>query len=292
MLMLGLALLLATAADVPRGVPTDDACVALDERGEPYPICFDPGDGFVVGTRMRLSRSVMTQAVRTGVHLRSGRSSRSKGSPWFNNHRLLGLEAWDGEQRGLTFTAYDGTLRRHLEEGFILVPTARPARIPFPFDVTVALRLGHLERRVWEGPGWTLEAGRLGLLLDPVRAETERAWFGVGPAAGHSVRRSREGASHTVAPFTELMFDAGLESRDGLWALRASGLAGWSVGIERGLYFRARTDVGLERVVLAVADQPVVLQVSGAYVHRDAGLARRSEWTANAGLAVRVFGAR
>ena len=64
--------------------------------------------------------------------------------------------------------------------------------------------------------------------------------------------------------FTELMFDAGLESRDGLWALRASGLAGWSIGIEHGLYFRARTDVGLERVVLAVADQPVVLQVSGA----------------------------
>lgn len=292
MLMLGLALLLATAADVPRGVPDDDACVALDERGEPYPICFDPGDGFVVGTRMRLSRSAMARAVRTGVHIRSGRGSRSKGSPWFNNHRLLNLEAWDGEQRGLTFTAYDGTLRRHLEEGFILVPTSRPARIPFPFDVTVALRLGHLERRVWEGPGWTLETGRLGLLLDPVRAETERVWFGVGPVAGHSVRRSRDGARHTVAPFTELMFDAGLESQDGLWALRASGLAGWSIGTERGLYFRARTDVGLERVVLAVADQPVVLQVSGAYVHRDAGLARRSEWTANAGLAVRVFGAR
>ncbi|WP_226994375.1 hypothetical protein [Myxococcus hansupus] len=286
--MLGLVMLLATAAPG----ADDDACQALDARGEPYPICFDLGDGLVLGTRARISGAGMARAVRTGVHIRMGRSSRSKGSPWFNNHRLLTAEVWDGEQRGFTFTAYDGTLRRHLEEGFILVPTARPLRIPFPFDVTVAARLGHLERRFWEGPGWTLETGRVGLLLDPVRSETERMWLGVGPSAAHVVRRGRDGAQHTVAPFTELLLDAGLESADGLSALRASALAGWSLGIERGVYFRARADLGLERVVMAVADQPVVLQVAGTYAHRDAGLARRSEWTASVGLALRALGAR
>jgi len=289
--MLGLVLLLASTAEAPPGADAD-ACIALDARGEPHPLCFNPGDGFELGTRMRLTGAGLSRAVRTSVRIRMGRNSRSKGSPWFNNHRLLTLEAWDGAQRGLTFTAYDGTLRRHLEEGFILVPTARPLRVPFPFDVTVALRLGHVERRVWEGPGWTLESGRVGLLLDPVRSETERVWFGVGPLATHTVRRARDGAQqHTVAPFTELMVDAGLESADGLWALRATGLAGWSVGFDRGMHFRARADAGLERVVLAVEDQPVVFQVSGAYAHRDAGLARRSEWTVSTGLAVRAFGA-
>jgi hypothetical protein len=287
-LALGLALLLASAA----GEPDDAECLPLDARGEPYPICFDPGDGLLLGTGVRVRDGQGALSLRAGVHLRTGRTSHSKGTPWFNSHRLLGLEAWGGERRGLTFTAYDGTLRRHLEEGFILVPTARPVRIPFPFDVTLALRAGHLERRVWEGPGWTLETGRMGLLLDPVRAETGRVWLGVGPVASHTLRRSREGAEHTVSPFTTLMLDTGLESADGLWALRASGLAGWSFGFEGGRYFRARAEAGVERVLLAVADQPVVLQLSGAYAHRDAGLARRSEWTAGAGLAVRAFSAR
>jgi hypothetical protein len=291
-LALGLVLLLAASATT--GVPAADEgeCLRMDSRGEPFPICFDPGDGLLLGTGVQVREGQAAQSLRAGVLIRTGRASRSKGTPWFNSHRLLGVEAWGGEQRGLTFTAYDGTLRRHLEEGFILVPTSRPLRIPFPFDVTLAPRLGHLERRVWEGPGWTLETGRVGLLVDPVRSETARVWLGVGPVASHTLRRSRDGAEHTVSPFTTVMLDTGLESSDGLWALRASGLAGWSLGFEGGKYFRARVEAGAERVLLAVADQPVVLQLSGAYVHRDAGLSRRSEWTAGAGLAVRAFSAR
>lgn len=293
MLALGLVLLLTASATGPNPEADGAECLPLDSRGEPFPSCFDPGDGLLLGTGVQAREGQATQSLRAGVHLRTGRTSRSKGTPWFNSHRLLGLEAWGGERRGLTVTAYDGTLRRHLlEEGFILVPTSRPLRVPFPFDVTLAPRLGHLERRVWEGPGWTLETGRVGLLVDPVRSETARVWLGVGPVASHTLRRSRGGAEHTVSPFTTVMLDAGLESADGLWALRASGLAGWSLGFEGGTYFRARTEVGAERVLLAVADQPVVLQVSGAYVHRDAGLSRRSEWTAGAGLAVRAFSAR
>ena len=306
MLALGLALLLTSTALPPRdahaapsvleahvALETGAAeCLPVDARGEPYPICFDPGDGLVLGAGGRMRNGEGAPSLRAGVHIRTGRTSRSKGTPWFNSHRLLGLEAWGGEQRGLTFTVYDGTLRRHLEEGFILVPTARPLRIPFPFDVTLAPRVGHLERRVWEGPGWTLETVRAGLLLDPVRSETGRVWLGVGPVASHTLRRSPDGAEHTVSPFTTLMLDTGVESEDGLWALRASGLAGWSLGFENGTFFRARAEAGLERVLLAVEDQPVVLQLSGAYTHRDAGLSRRSEWTAGAGLAVRAFSAR
>jgi hypothetical protein len=291
-LALGLALLLASTATEASPDSEAEACLRTDERGEQFPICFDPGDGLLLGTGLRVRDGERAQSLRAGVIIRTGRTSRSKGTPWFNSHRLLGVEAWGGEQRGLIATAYDGTLRRHLEEGFILLPTARPVRIPFPFDVTLAPRLGHLERRVWEGPGWTLETARVGLLVDPVRAETGRMWLGVGPAASHTLRHSPDGDEHTVSPFTTLMLDSGLESADGLWALHASGLAGWSLGFEGGTYFRARAEAGLEQVLFAVQDQPVVLQVSGAYVHRDAGLARGSEWTAGAGLAVRAFSAR
>ncbi|QSQ24063.1 hypothetical protein JY651_03530 [Pyxidicoccus parkwayensis] len=296
MRVLPLVLLLAssTALAAPAADPATDAeaCFRTDERGEQYPICFDPGDGLLLGTGLHMQEGEGAQSVRAGILIRTGRTSHSKGTPWFNSHRLLGVEAWGGERSGLTATAYDGTLRRHLEEGFILLPTARPVRIPFPFDVTFAPRLGHLERRVWEGPGWTLETARVGLLVDPVRSETGRKWLGLGPAASHTLRHSPEGSEHTVSPFTTLMLDMGLESADGLWALRASGLAGWSLGFEGGTFFRARAEAGMERVLFAVDDQPVVFQLSGAYVHQDAGLARRSEWTAGAGIAMRAFSAR
>lgn len=293
MLALGLALLLTSASlEGASPSPEEDACLRTDARGERYPICFDPGDGLLLGTGLHLQDGEGAPSVRAGVLIRTGRTSHSKGTPWFNSHRLLGVEAWGGERRGLTATAYDGTLRRHLEEGFILLPTARPVRIPFPFDVTLAPRLGTLERRVWEGPGWTLETARVGLLVDPLRAETGRMWLGLGPAASHTLRHSPDGTEHTVSPFTTLMLDLGLESGDGHWALRASGLAGWSLGLEGGTFFRARGEARVERTLLAVNDQPVVLQLSGAYVYRDAGLARATEWTAGAALAVRAFSAR
>ncbi|NTX59369.1 hypothetical protein HUA74_01720 [Myxococcus sp. CA051A] len=290
MLALGLALLLASAPGA--GPPSPDPCLPTDSRGEPFPTCFDPGDGWVVGTGATVRDGVGALTLHSSVRIRTGSTSRSKGTPWFTNHRLLGVDLWDGERRGWGFTAYDGLLRRHLEEGFILIPTARPVRIPFPFDVTVALRAAHLERREWEGPGWTLETGRMGLLVDPLRSETGRAWLGFGPVASHTLRRAGDTTEHALSPFTSLMFDLGLESEDGLWALRASGLAGWTLGLEGGTDFRARADASLERVFLAVADQPVALRLSGGYVVGDAGLSRRDEWTLGAGLVVRAFSAR
>lgn len=246
----------------------------------------------MVGSGATVRDGVGALTLHSSVRIRTGRTSRSKGTPWFNNHRLLGVDLWDGERRGWGFTAYDGLLRRHLEEGFILIPTARPVRIPFPFDVTVALRAASLERREWEGSGWTLETGRMGLLIDPLRSETGRAWLGFGPVASHTLRRAGDTTEHALSPFTSLMFDLGLESDDGLWALRAAGLAGWTFGLEGGTDFRARADASLERVFLAVADQPVALRLSGGYVLGDAGLMRRDEWTLGVGLVVRAFSAR
>ncbi|HEY0096161.1 MAG TPA: hypothetical protein VGB96_17665, partial [Archangium sp.] len=180
MLALTLALLLTGAA----GEAGD--CTRTDEAGEAFPICFDPGNGLLVGAGPLVQDGEATPELHAGILLRTERTSRSKGTPWLNTHRLLVTRARSGTTRqGLVATLYEGNLRRHLEEGFILVPTARPVRIPFPFDLTLAMRLGHYERRVWEGPGWTLETGRAALLIDPLRAPTARVWLGVGPAASH-----------------------------------------------------------------------------------------------------------
>jgi hypothetical protein len=287
MLALGLALLLATLPPVAAECHMDDAA------GEPFPVCFDPGDGLLLGSGVQSRDGVVETSLRLGLLVRSGRASRSKGTPWFNAHRFVQTEALLAPgRRGVSLTLYEASLRRHLEEGFILIPTARPVRIPFPFDLTMALRAGHWERRFWEGPGWTLETGRAALLLDPVRSDTERAWLGLGPAASHVLRRTPDGLVQELTPFTSLMLDAGYETENGWWALRASGLAGWSYGLDGETRFRARAEASLERLLVALNDEPVWLRVSGAYVRGDAGVARGTEWTAGVGLVVRAFSAR
>jgi hypothetical protein len=287
MLALGLALLLAT---VP---PVAADCHAEDAAGDPFPICFDPGDGLLLGTGVQVGDGEARPSLRAGLLVRSGRASRSKGTPWFNAHRFVQAEALLGsERRAVSLTLYEASLRRHLEEGFILIPTARPVRIPFPFDITMGLRAGHWERRFWEGPGWVLETGRAAVLLDPVRAETERVWLGLGPAASHVLRRTPDGLVHELTPFTSLMLDAGYETENGWWVLRGTGLAGWSYGFDGETRFRARAEASLERLVVAIDEEPVWVRLSGAYVRGDAGMARGTEWTAGVGLVVRAFSVR
>ncbi|MCY1035805.1 hypothetical protein OV207_30470 [Corallococcus sp. BB11-1] len=287
MVALALALLLGTLP------APSTACQGWTESGETFPTCFDPGTGWVLGSGLRMQDGDAALLLRAGFLVRVARSSDSKvDSSWFDSHRLLLTEAWGGARRGLSFTGYEGLLRRHVEEGNILVSLGRPTRIPFPFDVALSLRAAHLERRGWEGPGWTLETGRVGLLLDPVRTNTEWGWLAVGPAASHALRHGRDGTTHELSPFTSLLLDTGWETRDGRWALRVTGLAGWSFDFDGGSHFRARGDVAVEHVLLAVNDAPVSLRLAATGVLGDAGLARRDEAMLGAGLVVRPFGWR
>jgi hypothetical protein len=297
MLSLGLAALLFALPPESQGAvaavasPQAEECVMETDAGDRFPVCFDPGNALLLGTGLQVRGGVALPTLQAGILLRTERTSRSKGLLWFNTHRILVTEATPGTaRRGLTTTLYEGTFRRHLEEGFILIPTSRPLRVPFPFDVTLAARAGHLERRVWEGPGLTVETGRAALLLDPVRSASGRLWLGFGPAASHALRRMPDGTlEQEISPFTTGVLETGYETADGWWTVRASGLAGWINSLEGERRFRARADASIERILFALNDQPLWLQFYGAYVYKDVGLARQTEWTAGARLLVRSF---
>jgi hypothetical protein len=298
MLALGLATLLVALPPAAEGPATSappqaDECVAADDDGGLFPTCFDPGNALLLGTGLQMRGGRAAPTFQAGLLLRTERTSRSKGMLWFNTHRILVTEgSTSTERRGLTATAYEATFRRHLEEGFILIPTSRPIRVPFPFDVTLSVRAGHLERRVWEGPGLTVETGRAALLLDPIRSVSGRLWLGFGPAASHGLRRMPDGVlEHEISPFTTGLIDTGFETADGWWTLRATGMAGWVNSFEGDRRFRARADASVERILFALNDQPLWLQLYGAYTYKDAGLARRTEWSGGARLVVRAFSA-
>jgi hypothetical protein len=64
------------------------------------------------------------------------------------------------------------------------------------------------------------------------------------------------------------------------------------VGLDGGMRFRTREEVALERLLIAVNDQPVWLRLSATHAHADAGVARVDEWSASLGFTVRVWSAR
>ncbi len=198
-------------------------------------------------------------------------------------------------ERHFTVTGYEVVARRHVFDGSLLLPTNPPVRLPFPFDLGLYGRALRYERRIEEGPGWTLETGRIALLVDPLRSASGRFHLGLGPALAHQLRFDGTALHNELTPLTALQVFMNLESEDGRWVARLDGWAGWTftpAAGNPGAVLRAWGEVSLERVLFAVNDQPVsfALRASGAY--REAGALAQNEWTAGAALKLQLFAHR
>ena len=271
---------------------TSDPCVAQDEKGRPFAVCFDPGRGIELGMALLAREGTVAASYSFAVLYRTAEPSRSKThSLWFNTHRFADarVEA-DAPARSLLVTAYQATLRRHVEEGFILIPTASPIRLRFPFDVAIDVGALRYERRTFEGPGYTLELAHAALLFDPLRSEGGRARLAFGPSLSDGLRVTPAAVVNEVSPFTSLQFDLGYETQDGWWAARLGAVAGWVFSAGAEGRFRARATASVGRVLVAVNNQPIDLELSGFASVNDAGVSHRSEWGAALGIVIRPLG--
>lgn len=289
---LALALFLTGAPPAPMG-----PCTVQDERGQPFRTCFDPGTGFELGVAVSGRQGPglsVTPAASAAILYRTSRESVSKeGSLWFNEHRFLDtrVQPFD-DQKSLRATAYRALFRRHLTEGFILVPSAKPIRLPFPFDVAMTASMATYERRVFDGRGFTLETTRAAVLLDPLRSGTGKNHLMFGPAMSHTLRSDGDRVRQEIVPLTSLVLDLGFETDDGWWVLRLSGIAGgvFEVDPTQTWRFSARGEALAERLLFAVNDTPLWLSARFVYSANDAGPSRKSEWAATVGLTMRAFG--
>ncbi len=291
---MGLASGLSLAVVVLAGSPTAP-CTLEDDRGQPFRVCFDPGTGLELGVAVdgrQAPGAALTPGVSAAILYRTERESRSKeGSLWFNEHRLLATRVQPGgDQRWLRGTVYQGLFRRHLTEGFVLVPTAKPLRLPFPFDLAITASVGTYERRVFDGPGFVFESGKAAVLLDPLRSQTGKAHLLFGPALSHTLRSDGREVTQEISPMTSGLVDFGFETEDGWWNLRLVGVAGMVFTPGQAGVFRARGEAVAERVLFAVNDAPLWESARFTYALHDAGVARKDEWAASLGLTVRLFG--
>ncbi|MFO0596492.1 MAG: hypothetical protein U0228_14340 [Myxococcaceae bacterium] len=286
--------LLAASPDADQERHCDDE----DAHGHRFATCFDPWLGLELGGAVQLG-GVATPGV-TGVgeaafRLRGQRESDSKAdSTWFALHRLGAstLRGVDGKL-DVQVLGYQLLLRRHVREGVLLLPFTPPVSIPFPLDLGVMIDLARWQRRLSEGSDWSFEPVRLSLLFDPLRSKSNRFHLAFGATAAWKLRQVSGVVLHEVTPLTAATVFFDFESEDGLWLARGTLSGGWAfVAPDTRLSLRARGEVELARVVLAIADQPLSLYVKGTGAWRDAGAREGSEWSAEAGLQIRLFSAR
>ncbi|MBL8957476.1 MAG: hypothetical protein JNK82_42275 [Myxococcaceae bacterium] len=269
----------------------------LAQEPPPFETTFDPGRGL----ELRAGGSALGLAPGAdfglSLRLRGDRDSRSKaGTSWLHAHRLVMADARAGPgQRQLSLAAYEGIARRHVDDGSLLLPTSPPLRLPFPLDLGLYARIARYERRVEDGLGWSLETARVAMLFDPLRSGSGRFHLGFGPSLAHVLRHDGAVLHNELTPLTALQLFVSLESDDGLWVFRSAGQAGFTfdpAALQTGGTFRARGEVTLERVLLAVNDHPVSLQLRASGAFRDAGALSANEWSAGGALKVQLFAHR
>ncbi len=274
------AALLALAA-----LGAQDPCLARDERGRTFLVCFDPGNrldlsvGAVSGDTEPLAGGATD--VRLAYRWRKDTRGRSGNVEWLRDMTFLEARGvftnGDAEPRAARALLWRGLFVRHRASPFILVPGPRPLRFPFPFDVGLLVEVAGAE---WDGarPGEVLLAPvRSALLLD-LGGHGALRRLAFGPEVAWTVRASEEADTvHGIVPFTAGVLDARAESRDGLSALALTVRGGSSLAVPGGAEAFVEATLGVERVLVAVNDRPVALYVEGAF--RGGGeLGRRTEF--------------
>jgi hypothetical protein len=258
----------------------------------PFAESFDPWLGVEVlgGATLETGSALPSWRGEASVRWRNARESQAKqASTWLTLHRFARVEAQAIDARpAWAVTAWSALFRRHVAEGSLVLSTNPPVRLPFPFDIGVTGDVLRYERRLSEGAGWSLEPLRLGLVLDPLRSAGSHRQLGFGPAAGWTLRSFAGTLRHELTPLTSLEVVFDVESDDGLWVARGVATGGFTFTPgERGV-LRARGEVELSRVLLAVNDQPLSLVVQGKGAWADGGASARAEASVFAGLRLQL----
>lgn len=290
--MFALALALALGAT--------DPCAGTDALGRPFRTCFAPGRGLelsvggAVGDGPGQSSEGAGLAAGLALRWRSDTVTRTGAREWLRDMAFVeGRARFHGsfaEPRRAEGTLWSAVFLRRLAEPFLLVPAPRPIRLPFPFDVGMALEAGSVRwvsgrARAGEVAD-TYDVGALGgaLLLDVARhlgGPVRRAVF--GPEVSWAIR-FQEGSKpvQSITPFSAGRVELRVESRDGLAALAFKGSGGVLLQFpgETRSFYDAR--LSLERVLVAVNDVPLALY--GEAAARGGALDREVEATAGVRL--------
>ena len=231
-----------------------DECTGRSSHGVPFASCFDMGN--------RLSLTASTDGIGGALALRHDLTFEDDPDlVWKMAHDMLDASYEPLSQR-LDGVVYRGYFLRHSRDGHILLPLGMPKKVFLPFDIGGLFEIGRIESR----PG----SQRLGIvetaaLIDLARSRDFHRRFALGPAASWTMQRDPMSTEHEVAPFTTLLADVRIEGDTGRTAIETRGELGLVWHSARGWVPQGRIEAGLERIVLALNDRPVLLYANVRY---------------------------
>jgi hypothetical protein len=276
-----------------------DPCLVTDEAGRTFRTCFDPGNRLEAAAGVRAADAGPAQggALALSAAWRwRGDTAGPNGQPgaaeWLRDQVVLELDGSlrRGRPEAARATAWRGTFVRRLAEPFVLLPGPRPVRLPFPFDVGMAVEAAGVRWERAREQEAEVTVVRSTLLLDLARhlPGLRRAAF--GPSLAYDLWLSRGAAPvHALVPFTGGALDLAAASDDGRWSGALSARAGAALRVPGGFAGYAAAEGSLERVVLAVNDWPVALGLTARAEH---GATGRGPARVEAGLVLRVAAPR
>lgn len=287
------ALVLTVLAQTPLVPEPRPSCVEYEDD-KPFHTCFDPLSGLDLNFAAEGRNLSFGPKFATGIGVRGTRRSHSKAdTTWFNHHRLLQWTMSDENGANFDFIGYQTYWRRHTDDPSLVIQTSTPIRLPFPFDIGWSGSAFEWERRPSEGRGWVIRTGEFALLFDPIRSTTSQLQLGIGPEMAHVMRHDGVTLHHELSAFTSGEIDARFESDDGLWALFVHGVLGERFDpVTQGWALRGRGHLEVNRVLIAINEQPVRLYLRGEGAWHDAGADAHNEWVASLGIKVQLFSSR
>ncbi len=250
-----------------------------DDAGRRVRVRFDPSSRVWLGGVVAAIPGATRGAVVAGLEGSIDYERRSESGPrgervrWQLDHRVLTTTIYPGVGPLLApmdATLYRGTYLRHAERAYLTFPSSPPRRVPFPFDIGLDVALGSLW--VPAGPDETVRIGaaRTGVVLDPWRSGVVGRSLELALVARYDLDWAPgvPGAKlvHRIAPLTSPQ--ARLRWQDDAGLTRISMQAAWIPQWSSAGAFRADAAEAhgrVERVLVAVNDQPLALALSADY---------------------------
>jgi hypothetical protein len=266
----------------------------MSPEGHAFRVRFDPESRI----RLGFSESLGLGGVKDGAFAQapevtagvSYRQLESRGVgrdriTWQVDHRFVSGWIHPYRRASQPLRAFDATLYsvnalRHDEVPSIVLPSSPPMSIAFPFDVGFETQLGQVsvpERLpVSTADGARLPLLRIGvshaaMILDPWRSGVVGRSFQIAIGARYDI--DVHGAPslqtpkmlHRVAPMTATSLRFRTQSDDGLWLVdcRAEVVPHWTS--ESIWKVAAAGSARIERIVLALNDEPITAMLEGGY---------------------------
>lgn len=257
-------MMVLVAALVLGAAPPEPSAWKTDERGRRMRVGFDPGNRWLLEGGLAASGDgAVDGELRFGLSIRQMLDFPGEGVAWKMHHQVL--EARWSPGGDWSATLYQGRYHRWMEDGWVMLPTSPPRRLPFPLNIGIEGLVGRFETRPLDPEVFgVLAIQQAQVVFDFWRSPRVSSFALVGLGPSWDVRLGPQ-TVHRVAPLSRATLDVHHEWDRGRQLLHVGGEVAYAWSDTGDWQLRARATGRYEVTVLAINDWPVSLAADIRY---------------------------